>query len=176
MKKNAVLLFLTVMLTLTVEMQLNNLATANFVVYLPYITIKGDGSVEPETEYISQTGNVYTLTANLTRKYAIKVQCSNITFDGKGHCINGTVSSGGLGYGNNGLSLVGVTNVTVNNLEVTGFMNNDVSLDNCSKCTIHRVQASKVFLEKSNFNNITENNIGNANLGYVMICLSNNNI
>jgi hypothetical protein len=154
-------------------LSLVNFGSANFVVNLPYITIKSDGSVEPETEFINRVGVTYFLTANLSQ-YAIKIQCSNIIFDGKGHCINGTVSSGGLGYGNNGLSLAGVTNVTVMNVEVTGFMDNDLSLENCYNCTILNVKTADFELADSTSNAIIESDIFGTFPG-LLIRFSHNN-
>ena len=83
---------------------------------------------------------MYTLTGNLSQKYAIKIQCSNIIFDGGGHYINGSAAP--LGYSNIGLSIEGVTNVTVKDIEVFGFINRDVSIENSSECNILRVSAA----------------------------------
>jgi len=167
-----------------------NVTRANFVVDLPYITIYSDGSVEPETEYITRVGGTYFLTANLSQ-YAIRIQCSNIIFDGQGHCINGTITSS-IGYGNNGLSLVGLTNVTVKNVEVLGFMNDDfwmgscnncslinvqstrMFFDNCSNCSFTRLNALNLYLYRSSYINVTESTAGNNGLGYLKMALSNN--
>lgn len=167
--------FTTALLLSATALMFVNLATANFIVYLQYITIKSDGSIEPETEFINRRGSLYVLTANLSQNYAVKIQCNNIIFDGKGHIINGTISEG-YGYANNGLSLESVTNVTVKNLEVTGFMDHDIFLKNCSKCSILNLKAYKILVAESNFINITESVIGNAGLGYIMMRLSNNNM
>jgi len=148
-----------------------NVAKANFIGYLPEIVIKSDGTVEPETEFINKTGNVYTLTANLTREYAIKIQCSNIIFDGAGHIIDGSASP--LGYSNIGLSLENVNNVTVKDIKVCGFINRDISIENSSECYILRVNAQIFHLLNSNFNTITESNIqGN----YLLMRYSNSNV
>lgn len=133
-----------------------NVTRANFVVDLPYITINSDGSVEPETEYITRVSGTYFLTANLSQ-YAIRIQCSNIIFDGQGHCINGTVSSGGHGFGNSGVGLVGVTNVTVQNIEIMGFMGKDIMLSSCYGCTILKVKAADVELADSTSNVLFQN-------------------
>jgi hypothetical protein len=85
-------LALTVILALLLSVMgltLVNLAAADPIPYLPNIVIKSDGTVEPETEFIKRDGNVYTLTNDLVRNYAIKIQCSNIVFDGAGCVING---------------------------------------------------------------------------------------
>lgn len=164
---------LTLAIILLVSVGLINLATANFIAYLPYITIKSDGSIEPETEYINQTGNLYTLTKNLPQKYAITIQRSNIVFEGAGHIINGSASI--LGYSNRGLSLKDVTNVTIKDIEVCGFIDRDISIENSSKCHILRVNAQIFHLWDSSFNTITESNIGDEQL-HLLFRYSNNNV
>lgn len=157
MKKIALALTLAILLLISVELQLVNLATANFIAYLPYITIKSDGSVEPETELINRAGNTYTLTGDISRKYAVEVQCSNIVLDGAGHSINGSVSPI-LGYSNLGLSLQNVTNVTIKDLKVSGFMTMDISLENSNKSVFLGITGN-FHLLNSSFNTITESNI-----------------
>jgi hypothetical protein len=129
--------------------QLAQVATANPMNYLPYIAIKSDGSVEPQTEYITRNGNVYTLTGDLVQSYAVKIQCSNIVFDGAGHTI-----SGRLQYVNRGLSVEGVANVTVKDVEVSGFLDTDVSIADTNSSVFLRIKASGFQLENSNLNTI----------------------
>jgi hypothetical protein len=140
--------------------------------FLPYITIKNDGSIDPQTEYIKQDGNVYTLTSDLAQNYAIKIQRSNIVFDGAGHVVSG------YGYPNKGLSVERVTNVTVKDVEVRGFMEADVSIDDTTKSAFLRVKAITFYLKNSNFNTIAESNIsGEYNFSlFLMLDSSNNTI
>jgi hypothetical protein len=163
-----VLLFSATGLTLV------GLAVANPMWYLPTIVINSDGSVVPQTEFIRQDGNVYTLTADLAQKYAIKIQRSNIVFNGAGHVMTGTVT---VYYGpaNNGLSLERVTNVTVKGIQVYGFGFSDISLENSRECILLRVKAGSLQLENSNFNRITESSIGDDFNG-LGVHGSNNNI
>jgi hypothetical protein len=141
------------------------LIKANPILYLPYITIKRDGSVEPETDLIVKTGSTYTLTANLSYNYAVNIQRSNIIFDGAGYTINGTVPSSEYFAGwfsdGNGLHIEGVTNVTVRNIEVTGFNDFDMSLTNSTACSFIKMKADDgVTFENSRSNLITECNLG----------------
>lgn len=177
MKRLATGLALTaaLLLSVTAEAAFVNLASANFMTLLPDLVINSDGTVSPETEFIKQTGNVYTLAEDISQEYAIVINCSNIIFDGAGNVINGTLPSAVYGYANNGLSLEDVTNVTVKDLEVGGFIANDISIVNCSGCSIHGIKASKAYLEDSNFNTIVENSIG-GNAYYFIMYSSNNNI
>jgi hypothetical protein len=149
------------------------LATANFIAYLPYITIQSDGSIEPETEFITQTGNVYTLTGDIYRKYAIIIKRSNIVLNGAGHKIDGSASV--LGYSNMGLQLEGVTNVTVKDLEIIGFINRDISIEQCSECRIFRVKAQIFHLWNSSFNTIAESSVG-GEYGELLLQFSDNNV
>jgi nitrous oxidase accessory protein NosD len=153
------LLFLVIAGVLSVKV-----IKANLILYLPYITIKRDGSVEPETDFIVKTGSTYTLTANLLYNYAVRIQCSNIIFDGAGHTINGTVPSSehfaGWLSDDNGLHIEGVTNVTVRNIEITGFNDFDVSLTNSTACNFFKMKADDgVTFENSSSNLITECNL-----------------
>jgi len=74
------------------------------------ITIKADGSVEPSTAPITQTGNIYKLTGNILGN--ITIEKSDIVFDGAGYTIQ---------YGfdmHRGLTLNQVNNVTIINVVV----------------------------------------------------------
>jgi len=161
-----------------------NLATADPIIYLPIIEIKSDGSVVPSTPFIKQDGNVYTLTGDMPQKYAIIIRRSNIVFDGAGYRINGSLLNWARGYANRGLSLESVTNVTVKDIEVTGFSGGyldswlaDVSAENTTNSVFLRVTASVLQLLNSNFNTIAESNISNDNsLRYTQLrVLSSNN-
>jgi hypothetical protein len=172
MRNTALALTLTLALSFAFGggLQFVKVATANFMpIYLPTIAISSDGRVVPETEFIKQDGNVYTLAADLPQKYAIKIKCSNIVFDGAGHVIDGSFppeSGINFGYSNIGLSLKGVTNVTVKDIEVTGFSEGyldswlgDVIAENTTNCVFLRVTATVLILLNSNFNTIAESNI-----------------
>jgi len=150
-----------------------NLATANPVMYLPYIVIKSDGSIEPQTEYITQNGNVYTLTSDLVLNYAVKIECSDIIFDGGGHVIDG--STGGIGY-TSGLVVAGVTNVTVKNIEVVGFLGPNIVIENVSKSVFLRVETKWLDLRNSDFNTIVESTIGDGVTPFLMSYSNNNTI
>jgi hypothetical protein len=155
-----------------------NLAAADPIPYLPNIGIKSDGTVEPETEFIKRDGNVYTLTNDLVRNYAIKIQCSNIIFDGAGRVVNGGPLSSGYRAGNDGLSLQDVTNVTVRDLEISGFDDFDVSIENCSSCIIQRVKANTFNIDSSHLNIIKESKIAGNDRNVqaaIIMCFSNNN-
>jgi hypothetical protein len=138
LEKSAILLIL-ILFSLVFGTQLTTFASA---IYLPIIRIENDGSIQPETSFIHRNGNVYTLTSNLTEKYAIVVRCSNIVFDGAGHTLYDEFSESIMGYQNVGLKLENVNNVTIRDLALSGFGYTQIEMDNCSGCSFLRVNAS----------------------------------
>jgi len=130
-----------------------SLATANPILptYLPEITIKSDGSINPETSYINRKGNIYTLTTNLTDEYSIEILCDNIVFDGADHCINITTAD------NIGLHLTGVSNVTIKNIDVF-TLRGGISLSSCSDCLITSIRTGDrcIHLEYCDSNTLTK--------------------
>jgi hypothetical protein len=121
---------------------------------LPEITIHVDGTITPDIGYIAKNGNTYTLTTDLINQYSIAISCNNIVFDGEGHIIN-------VYEGRGGLSLTGVTNVTVKNLEI--FSNFDAIFlgSGCTDCLIVGIKSDKPIslFGHSNFNIVTECNV-----------------
>jgi nitrous oxidase accessory protein NosD len=133
-KVTALILVLGLLIPSTGGLLLDSV-TANPSVYLPYITIKSDGNIEPETEFITQKGSTYTLTGDVSGKYALVIQCSNIVLDGAGYIINGSSVYGR--DSNSGISIENVKNVTVKDISIFGFMGRaGILLENCSNCLI----------------------------------------
>ena len=160
-------------------------------VYLPYITIKTDGSIEPQTEFIQQQGNTYTLTKDISGKYALIIQCSNIVFDGAGYTING--SSVYDRASNSGISIENVRNVIVKDILIIGFMGRGgILLENCSNCLIFNANTTwNIDLSDSHFvtvsncyigytlglgveNQVTHSTIETLNLSNSSFCTENN--
>lgn len=145
-----------------------NLATANPYEHLSLfrISINSDGTITPQTQYISRNGNAYTLTADIIQEYSIEISCSNIVFDGAGHTINvskaGKINEQGSLqlYTDVGLNLVDVTNVTVKNVKVYGNNPNNINLQFSSNCQITGVTTGKDIRILGDFNTITESNTG----------------
>jgi hypothetical protein len=156
-KKAHVLTLILALLFSTVGPLLVGLADANPMAQLPTITLNSDGTVEPQTTYIKQDGSVYTLTDDIAQTYSIRILCSNIVFDGQGHCIEGI--SALYGYSGIGLSVESVTNVTIKNVEVKGFSTPvDLSLEYTNNSTILNIKAGEVRLRNSDFNSISRIN------------------
>lgn len=87
-----------------------DLASAQF--FLESITIKADGSIDPPTAPIANTGNNYKLTQNISGN--ITIQRNNAVLDGEGNTIRYEK------HGSFALALNKVNNVTVRNLTVIG--------------------------------------------------------
>jgi hypothetical protein len=144
-------------------------ADANFIgafVVLPAITIQSDGSVVPQTEYVTREGNVYSLTEDLQQTYVININCSNITFDGQGHVINGTQPDkvlrdmGAIGYYSNGIYLENVTNVTVKDIRVFGFTSyQSIYIKDCNEISILDVEVELIRLMESDHNMISSSSL-----------------
>ena len=176
-KKLTFLFIFLIAFSAVAEIQVVKVATANPMAVLPYITIKSDGSIEPQTAFIKQAGNVYTLTTNILREYAIKIHRSNIVFDGAGYSIDGSITSS-YGFANAGLSVEGVTNVTVKDVEVNGFIDADIRMKNSNNSTFFRVKAILFYVENSDFNTIAESTVvddSDKRLSIFLLYYSNNN-
>jgi hypothetical protein len=171
-KKALTLLTLTLLIASTINgLLLTETVKANPVSLLPFehapvININGDGSITPDTGLISQNGNTYTLTANITN-YQVLIKRNNIVFDGAGHSINVTSynvydENGKINYTANfesdGISLIGypITNVTVKNIEIISSVR-AIYTFNCFDCYIANVVTNQrtIELHESNNNTIT---------------------
>jgi hypothetical protein len=173
-KKKALTLFtLTLLITTTVGQLLVNSANAIDRTVLPTIEINSDGTITPDTGYITRNGNTYTLTTDITDRYSIRILCSNITFDGQGHTIRITNAQ-------NINVLQNVTNVTVKNLRVHNNADS-FSLADCYNCTISNVTTNYQIDVGGKFNTVTqcsggvaleggsENMIFRNNISYIYI-------
>ena len=79
----------------------------------PHMVIKSDGGITPLTVPIQRNGEVYSLTANITR-YVLEVKRDNIIIDGAGHSLSGNSHESGI-------VLVNRNNVAIRNTEIIGF-------------------------------------------------------
>jgi hypothetical protein len=156
-KKDIILTFITAILVLAVCGAISfNSTTANpvLLVYFPKITINSDGSITPQTNYISRNGTIYTLTADIMEEYSIDILCSNIVFDGAGYTINVTTRD------NSALILQRVTNVTVKNFEVFS-RHNSIIFISCSNCLITGIKSVNNYIsfDECNSNTVTKSSI-----------------
>jgi len=150
-------LLLFILCLLLMSSQFVNLVSANPVLSPPqdllHIYIRSDGSVDPATAPIQQVGEVYTFTSHIVN-YSIVVQRDNIVIDGEGYSLqNG-------GWGDEGIVLNFVNNVTIRNMEIERF-HYGVVIGNSSHNTVIGNYIGNnsyaISLEFSSFNNITKN-------------------
>lgn len=100
---------------LSLVMNSNHTLSAIFSVvsYVGTVYIRADGSINPSDGAVSTLDNVtYVLTENIDSM--IVVQRNNIVLDGNRHTLQGSGSG-------EGVSLFGVSNVTVRNINIKGF-------------------------------------------------------
>ncbi len=89
-----------------------------------FFTINADGSINPSTTLIKQTGNIYTFTSD-TDTTVFTVQKSNIILDGSGHNLNS-----GL------IQINSVTNVTVKNISISNTESVVIAIEDSSNVII----------------------------------------
>lgn len=131
-KKLALTLILLLMFQFTISIQSINFVEANFMFPpLQVINIESDGSITPANLPIRQAGNVYSFGGNLN-DYVINVQLDNIIIDGAGYTLQKTRPA----YGSkNGIDLTDRTNITIRNLEISGY-SNGVFISESTNCNV----------------------------------------
>jgi len=143
--------------------------------HLPKITINSDGSITPQTDYITRVGSTYTLTRDMLHEYTVEILCSNIVFDGAAHIIDVTVEGNFSDQGypafyvDVGVNLQDVSNVVVKNLTGRGS-NVNVNLQFSSRCEIVNVTCPQNIRILGDGNTITECN------GGIEVYQGNNNL
>jgi hypothetical protein len=145
------------LVSLTCGLLFVNLATADHPLdrqYLPELTIKSDGSISgPQaSDLINRTGNLYMLTSDI-ENYSVRIDRSNIVFDGAGYTINAL-----RGFANSGLRVLQCNNVTVRNLEIIGEQQTSLFLAS-SNCLVENVRTQKDLRVNGEFNTITQSDM-----------------
>ena len=148
------------------------------------VYINSDGSVSPSSAPVSTVDNItYTFTGSMTYPTydGIVVERSNIVIDGSGYTVQGNQSIFPTpSIGGNGVTLTGVSNVTVKNVNVMSFdvgiclfdSNNSVISDSNATgntdCGINLVSCSS--------DTVSGNNITNNFDGVILNSSSDNSI
>ncbi len=124
----------------------------------PPVYILSNGSIDPQTSPLQQTGGTYTLTGDINN--TLEIQCSNIVLEGNGFTITKPdVNTDGLMMPIGwlpGVYINGVQNVTVRNVTFTGCITG-VTIENASTITVseNMVQETKAGIVVSSASNIT---------------------
>jgi parallel beta-helix repeat protein len=144
-------------------------AQASDVIY-----IKADGSVSPQTANITTSDNMtYSFTDDNYGE--IEVTRSNVIIDGSGYRLDGPGT-----YNSEGISLLGVENVTVERMNIRRFYSgiflsysdyNTISENNITECNSSAI----VLYSGSDDNLVNENNITTQGIGISLTVVSNSN-
>lgn len=155
-KKFGIVLVSALLFWLTCGLLFVTLATAGPLdrQYLPELTIKSDGSISglQASDLITRTGNLYMLTCDI-ENYSVRIDRSNIIFDGAGYTINAS-----RGFANSGLRVLQCNNVTVRNLEIIGEQQTSLFLAS-SNCLVENVRTQKDLRVNGEFNTITQSDM-----------------
>jgi hypothetical protein len=126
------------------------------------LTIKPDGSIEPNTDFIwlQRNGNTYTFVVDIFG--TITVQRAGITIDGAGHTLQGNPKEANLG----GINLVGhdetftlSSNVLVKNLRIYNFVEGIRTPSNNNSFLGNRFENTRIhILGGSGIGNVVKNN------------------
>ena len=174
MKKKALALTLisAMMFLSMVETQFVDLASGNFLPpppELPYVYIRADGTVEPQTLPIQRVGDTYTFTGNIVN-YTLAIQRDNVVIDGAGYTLQGN----GTGKG---IVMTNMTNVTVKRIVLrnldTGVYCMQSLASNISENTIANCDIG-IYLSSSQNNNVARNNIMKTASAIIAYASSNN--
>jgi len=134
------------------------------------IYIRADGSVEPLDAPIHHSGNIYTLTGNVTSSGdGIIIERNGITLDGAGYTVHA--------YGETGIYLSGVESVTVRNTCVkfpTTGIDLNFSFNNIISRNILSNMPFAIDVVSSSYNSISENYL-NCLFGISLYSSSNHN-
>ncbi|HXX87815.1 MAG TPA: PKD domain-containing protein [Candidatus Acidoferrum sp.] len=95
------------------------------------IYIRSDGSIDPSNAPIARNGDSYLLTGDIINVGGISIEKSNIALYGAGHMIYPPANF----YGEYGIALNGMTNVTIRDVKINSFAIG-IDLTDCVNCTI----------------------------------------
>jgi parallel beta-helix repeat protein len=166
MNKTVFFLF-TILCTLFVVF-LGLLSTRSVEAWNGTVYIRADGYIDPSDAPIQRYGDIYTLAGDITSDAdGLIIERNNMTLNGEGHTIQGQ------GEGN-GISIFGLTNVTITNVKIemhsSGIRLSDSSYINISKSTIANNSIAGISVAGSSNNCILANNI--TENGYAGIVLT----
>ena len=119
------------------------------------LTIKPDGSIEPDTDFVwlQRNGSTYTFVVNIFG--TITVQRAGITIDGAGHTLQGGINMGGYDDTYNAYG----KNILVKNLRIFNFSEGILTTSNNNSFIGNRFENTRIhILGGSGAGNIVKNN------------------
>jgi parallel beta-helix repeat protein len=137
------------------------------------VYIRANGSVDPSTAPIQRSGNVYSLTDNITSDGdGVVIEKNDVILDGAGYTVQGSGEDGA------GICLLGRSNVMIRNVTVKahlyGIFLKEASCNSILECEITNNTHGLFLLESSN-NSILGNNLTSNYCGISLLSSSNNN-
>jgi parallel beta-helix repeat protein len=129
------------------------------------IYILPDGSISPSTTTLTTADNItYTFTGNINEQIA--VQRNNVIVNGNGYTLQGS----GVESAEDGFNLTGVSNVTIKNTSITGFIAGIylASLSDSNVIIDNNVTANYsygIWLDNSS-DNVLSDNVVTSNVGF----------
>ncbi len=139
------------------------------------IYIRADGSVEGTAFIVSSDNVTYVFTADISDSDGVIVERNNIIVDGNGHLLNNSLLTD-----RNGISLSGVSNVTIKNLSVYGFVAGifffNAANNTISGNYIANNPGNGIYLTSSSNNTLSRNNITSNVLSGIRLDGSSNNV
>jgi parallel beta-helix repeat protein len=163
-------LILVLLFPVVAGMFLVNLTGGGGLIILPseVAYIRNDGTVYPSDTPIQKSGSTYVFNDDLYN-HTLVVQCDNIIIDGAGF----TLSSGDA---REGITLSNQNEVTIRNLNITGFSFVGIHVENSSHINIFQNDFSKNYyamrFEHSSHSNISKNTLTNSGIN-TGVCLIN---
>ncbi len=185
MKITQALIIFTLLCSLVAGLQSVEVATANFVgsipPALPIFYIRSDGTIDPASAPISQSGDTYSLTKEIA-DYTIKIQKDNIIFDGNGHSIEASPVEPPMmipiGW-HPAIDVDKTNNITIRNVKLQGCYS-AIYVEESTNITIisnNMVGNGYGIVMRESYNTtIVGNNITNGSTGIIFYSSSNNTI
>jgi parallel beta-helix repeat protein len=167
MKKTTVIVATLMMVT----MAMTTISAGVGATFVGDVVIDSSGNVVPSEAPISVKGIEYTLTDDIHG--TITIEKSGITLDGADYTLMGS----GSGHG---ISLSGLTGVTIKNIEVNNF-GYGITVINCDTCTIKENTVSDtydagIYLSDSNGNTVKDNKVSDSVWEGIWLEGSSNNV
>lgn len=184
MQKSASVVFLTLLLLLSALFPLAGFVSASREDMLK-VTIGEDGKIEPPTAPITNQGNIYTLTGELSNTN-LDINCSGVLLNGANFTVYGRITINGnyvtvmnttIDSGSLGILVLGNHGVISNNI----FYHNlaDMSIGGDYTTVIGNNDtggAYRVFYVNSNYNNLTKNQLKGIEIGGDHNIVANNTV
>lgn len=181
----ALTLIISLFVSIVAGVQVVEVVKANLVVPfppdLPIFYIRSDGTIDPPSAPLNQSGDTYFLMNNIV-DYTIKIQKDNIIFDGNGHSIQASPVEPPImipvGW-RPAINLDKTNNITIRNVKLKGCYSAIYVEDSKNITIINNDMVGNVYgvVMRHSFDTIIiENQLINGSTGIIFYSSSNNTI